>query len=219
MPRGPFFKKLLLVLSFSLTVASAVFLTILVHFFPVLPADVEISRKIQTEGGAIMLPAMKFVSIFGDPLIGGTAVILLFLLFFLFSYTREMRFILFMLPAEIISFIFKLLMHRPRPTSSLIKVFETVSGPGFPSGHVVHYVVFFGLLMAIVCSMEKAPFLTKTLVFFISSALIVAISVSRVYLGAHWATDAAEGYLLGFIMLSCILSLYFRDAIRTSLNE
>ena len=41
-----------------------------------------------------------------------------------------------------------------------------------------------------------------------SVVLILTISISRIYLGAHWATDVLGGYLFGFIYLGIILKFY-----------
>src|SRR5436305_13554401 len=40
----------------------------------------------------------------------------------------------------------KWIVARPRPTADLVEVYRQVAGASFPSGHVVHYVVFFGVI-------------------------------------------------------------------------
>jgi undecaprenyl-diphosphatase len=44
-----------------------------------------------------------------------------------------------------------------------------------------------------------------------SAFLILSVSISRIYLGAHWATDVMGGYLFGFIYLGIILKFYLKD--------
>jgi len=42
----------------------------------------------------------------------------------------------------------------------------------------------------------------------ICAALIVLIGRSRIFLGAHWASDVAGGYLIGMIWLFVLILAY-----------
>lgn len=44
------------------------------------------------------------------------------------------------------------------------------------------------------------------------SFLILTVSISRIYLGAHWAIDVIGGYLFGFAYLVIILRYYLKDS-------
>jgi undecaprenyl-diphosphatase len=82
---------------------------------------------------------------------------------------------------------------------------------GFPSGHVVHYVVFFGFILTVMIVNKKIPLFWRIFIGIFCTFLIFTISISRIYLGAHWATDVMGGYLYGFVYLGIILKFYLKD--------
>jgi undecaprenyl-diphosphatase len=72
----------------------------------------------------------------------------------------------------------------------------TESSYSFPSGHTVMATVFFGGLAAIVFHVTKKLF-PRVLAVLGAAAMIAAVAISRVYLGAHWASDTLAGMLTG----------------------
>ena len=53
----------------------------------------------------------------------------------------------------------KLLIHRPRPKATLVRVMQILNSYSFPSGHVMFYTVFFGFLIFIFYSRWKVSFI------------------------------------------------------------
>lgn len=82
--------------------------------------------------------------------------------------------------------IIKRLVAEPRPIGAI----ET--GFGFPSQHTASYVVFWGIIM--ITTKSK-------LLRIIGLLMILAIGISRVYLGEHWVIDVVGGYVIGFMVL------------------
>lgn len=190
-------------------------LAILVHYHSVFRLDIFLSRDIQSEGDTatrktLILNYLEFVSYFGKAFVTAVMVFVVAAVFWLYKYYRETIFVLCTPIAAGINFIVKLIVDRPRPNGSLVNVLDHELDPSFPSGHVNFYVVFFGFLIAAMFMTPKIPLWIRILVGFFSLAMIISISFSRIYLGAHWATDVLGGYLLGFILLSILLYFYLR---------
>ncbi|HEY3203518.1 MAG TPA: phosphatase PAP2 family protein [Thermoanaerobaculia bacterium] len=68
----------------------------------------------------------------------------------------------------------------------------------FPSGHAAMSTVFFGGLVAVVfhLSHRRSHRAAATAVAFV---LVSGVTVSRIYLGAHWATDTFAGVMVGLV--------------------
>ena len=113
--------------------------------------------------------------------------------------------------ASIGSFLMTTLMKwmfpRPRPTLWPTLVTETSSS--FPSTHALTATVMYGLIAYFLA--QRFPKLAPW-IYGGAGALIVAIGVSRLYLGVHWPSDVLAGWSLGFLwMVICIFSLRLQD--------
>jgi membrane-associated phospholipid phosphatase len=94
----------------------------------------------------------------------------------------------------------KLLADQPRPfqhDSRILRIVDADSG-GFPSGHTQSAVVVWGYLA---CRFQK-----KSL-WLLAGFLILAVPLSRIYLGAHFPTDLLGGYAVGALVLFIFLRL------------
>jgi undecaprenyl-diphosphatase len=105
------------------------------------------------------------------------------------------------------------LVGRPRPTPDLIHVLidaKDVEGfPSFPSGHAVHYTVFFGFLWFLTFTRVKPAALRWPLLGLLGG-LVLLVGLGRVYLGAHWCSDVIGGYLLGAAVLATGIGVHRR---------
>jgi membrane-associated phospholipid phosphatase len=95
-----------------------------------------------------------------------------------------------------LSSVLKIAFVRARPDRWGAIVTET--SYSFPSGHTVMATVFFGGLAAIVFHLTKRP-APRVLAVVGAATMVIAVAVSRVYLGAHWLTDTLAGMLTGGI--------------------
>lgn len=106
------------------------------------------------------------------------------------------------LSSLLLMFILKLIFHRDRPVGPLL---QAAKGFGFPSGHALMSVTFYGLLVLIVWHHVKQTWLKWTLSAFLT-LLILAIGLSRIYLRVHYASDVLAGFAVGLVWL--LLSLW-----------
>jgi membrane-associated phospholipid phosphatase len=100
--------------------------------------------------------------------------------------------------------VLKDLVDSPRPTADLVRVTEHAGGLGFPSGHVMGSVLFYGVVFVLVGELApRAGF--RRVVRGLALLIVVAIGFGRVYVGAHWPSDVVGGYLWGGLGLILIL--------------
>ena len=200
-----------LLIFYAFIVSSILGLIFFVHYYPTSPFDVYVTQEIQELKMGNFASLMKFISIFGDPVILPLSIIFTSLFFFVTYNRREAFFTLAVILPDLSNILIKILIHRPRPTLENAKILLKFTQSGFPSGHVVHYVVFFGFLLTVMCVNKKIPSFWRIFIGILSAFLILTISISRIYLGAHWATDVIGGYLFGFAYLGIILKFYLKD--------
>jgi undecaprenyl-diphosphatase len=95
----------------------------------------------------------------------------------------------------------KLWFQRERPSVPWALAHE--SSYSFPSGHSVTAVVFYGAIALLAYRRFKGrP--TTVLIIVAALFMILGIGLSRIYLGVHFPTDVAAGYLVGAIWLGVV---------------
>jgi len=96
-----------------------------------------------------------------------------------------------MIGTGVLQFVSKWAVDRPRPN---------LQEWGFPSGHVLSVVVFFGLMMYLLCLPARGR-IRRWLGGALCGGAVVCVAFSRVYLEAHWVSDVAGGFTLGLAYL------------------
>jgi membrane-associated phospholipid phosphatase len=99
------------------------------------------------------------------------------------------------------------LIHRPRPTSDLVRVAAEIQYGSFPSGHVLNITAFYGFL-AYLAAVSLKPAWARRVAVTVCCVLVVAIGYARVYSGEHWPTDVLAGYVLGAAWLWITVRLF-----------
>ncbi len=202
-------KNKLILTSFALAILF-VLLTYLVTSGATEAFDRNLLRAIASFQSPILDFFMIFVSSFGDGLFTVITFFALSLALLLKGYRRASYFSFLIWAGPLLSWILKFLIARPRPEGFLLEGYSLPTDFSFPSGHVIFYVVFFGLVALYAVYLPNLSSLGRKILFAISTFLIVLVGVSRVYLGVHWPTDVVGGYLLGFAILGVLTTAYLR---------
>ena len=172
------------------------------------PGEIRVSLWVQSWNPSWLDTAMKAISAPGSRIAGFPLSTLALLLLYLKGWQKESIFILAVtLVASGANFAVKELVARPRPPSDLVQTVGDFSGFSFPSGHVTHYMVFLGTLVAILL-WNMRPGATRILIFSSVAIALVGIGVSRVYLGAHLLGDVVGGYLFGAGVVAFAIAMW-----------
>lgn len=96
--------------------------------------------------------------------------------------------------AQLSNDLLKTFYDRDRP--ALVAHGSYVYSQSFPSGHSAMAAAVFLVLATVVASVEGRR-RTKALIYGVAITAVVAVGLSRVYLGVHWPTDVLGGWCLG----------------------
>ncbi len=149
---------------------------------------------------AVMLTITRL----GDP---NVVVIIVIVSLAILWWRRQQQeakiFVIACLGAFILNTGLKLVFSKVRPQLWPHLIPETSFS--FPSGHALGSLVLYGLLAYLLAT--NYPKAAK-LIYVFAAFLIIAIGISRLYLGVHWPTDILAGYGVGFLwMIMCITML------------
>src|SRR5579862_9006292 len=178
---------------------------------PYFDFDLDVSHWIQALPWPVGFDTLMRVESFaGDNLWSSTSVVLVVLIVLLAIRARRAAVVLLLVVLVGQGFILgvKEIISRPRPTKELVNVaIHAEEEYSFPSGHTVHYTLFFGFQWFLAWRMTGPRALRWTLLG-ILGAVVGVIGLCRVYLGAHWVTDVLAGYLLGGALLTTAICGY-----------
>lgn len=94
----------------------------------------------------------------------------------------------------LISSVLKLIYARTRP--DIVEHLVGIDSASFPSGHAMNSAVTFLTLAVLLARAEKSAAVRRYLVS-AAIALTLLVGFSRLYLGVHWPTDVAAGWIVG----------------------
>jgi undecaprenyl-diphosphatase len=144
---------------------------------------------------------MRFVTELGSP--GLFAAFAISVVFFLLKGWKRgaMWLILSVAGAAILELTLKHAFHRQRPLAFFGHEPHSYS---FPSGHSLFSFCFYGTLAGLINARVRSLWL-RILVGASAALLILAIGLSRIYLGVHYPSDVLAGYLTALMWVSSLV--------------
>lgn len=100
--------------------------------------------------------------------------------------------------ATLSNVVLKQVINRQRPVLEHLVTVNTLS---YPSGHSMAAMAFYGFLVYL-CLRYRMPQWLRICLVAILILLILSIGVSRIYLGVHFPTDVAAGFIGGLIWVA-----------------
>jgi undecaprenyl-diphosphatase len=135
---------------------------------------------------------MEIVTILGDNLGLVPLIVIASLVLWRVSRRWALALPVLMLGTGALQWLAKWSANRPRPD-------ETPWG--FPSGHVLSLVVFFGLMIYLVATASRRRRRWRALASLVCLVAVAAVAFSRLYLDRHWLSDVGGGFSIGLAYL------------------
>ncbi|MCX6679270.1 MAG: phosphatase PAP2 family protein [Methanothrix sp.] len=196
-------------LAFVLMLVPAITLSYLASVFTVLPFDLKSYHELQEEANPLFNILMQWVSYLGETAISMALTAIIVATFASRRQWLEAIFMLATTSSVLLTFALKEVIHRARPfplAENATGLIQKINQYSYPSGHVLFFVVFFGFF-AYLAWMHFAG-RVRMIVITICAALIILIGPSRIFLGAHWASDVIGSYIIGTIWLFVLILAY-----------
>lgn len=142
--------------------------------------------------------AMRFISFFGKHsfLIPANLLLIIFFIVLKNKWGAISTAVIALSSLGLMSSL-KNLIQRHRPANPLV---EGITNYGFPSGHAMMSVVFYGLLACWIAVLVRNKTIKSIVISFLL-LLVLLIGYSRIYLRVHYSTDVIAGFCIGICWL------------------
>jgi membrane-associated phospholipid phosphatase len=98
------------------------------------------------------------------------------------------------------------LIGRARPPlSDAVPPYE--HSPSFPSGHTLNATVVVGTIVYLLL-LRQSRVVARVWTIVVGTAFVLAVGVSRVFLGHHWLTDVLAAWALGLAWLALVVTAH-----------
>jgi membrane-associated phospholipid phosphatase len=172
---------------------------------PLIQSDLRIINLAQMFRTPVSNQVMLFITYLGSwQIVFLGAFFICLILFLRKRWYHLWTFIISVGGGEILVWIIKNLVERPRPP--LINALAPETSFSFPSGHSFVALSFYGLLFYYLFRIFKSKILKFISVFF-GATLILSIGISRIYLGVHWPSDVLASFAVGSAWLTTLITI------------
>ena len=103
----------------------------------------------------------------------------------------------------VLQVVLKYSFHRTRPTPYFGATLHSYS---CPSGHSLMSFCIYGVLAGLLSTRIRSTGV-RVLVWVLAAILVLAIGVSRIYLGVHYPSDVLAGYLTAMMWVSAMIAV------------
>ncbi len=182
-----------------------------VYEHPVTAIDVAITQEFQENLAPWLQTVMRVISYPGSSFLLPALIVLAGFAFWLLGLRLEaLVTVTLSIVSAVLNAGIKIIVHRPRPTDGPVEVLQGAAGNSFPSGHVMAYLAFWGLLFSFGIILFRGWRWWRVALLIVPAVFVVMVGPSRIYLGAHWASDVLGSYLIGGVLLGITLWIYLR---------
>jgi membrane-associated phospholipid phosphatase len=205
---------------FFAALAAFAVLALYAHLYAYFAWDLRATLALQRFDAPGFPALMRAASVFGNGANGWVLTALAMLLFFLRRRRTETFALLFSVGGgEAVNRLVKWAVGRPRPAAELVRVTGKWAHESFPSGHVTFYVCYFGFLFFAAFALLPRGSNLRRAALALAALPVLLIGLSRIYLGAHWASDVLGAYLLSGAWLALSVHLYRRWKARSTFHR
>lgn len=125
------------------------------------------------------------------------------------KYTLQTALVLIL--ASLSNMVLKRVINRSRPALEHLVTVNTLS---YPSGHAMSAMAFYGFLMFLSLRYTTVRWVRYGVVA-ILALVILSVGISRIYLGVHYPSDVAAGFIGGMIWIAfCAVLFSLIDLLR-----
>jgi undecaprenyl-diphosphatase len=211
--------KLVFTESFIISLVCAIgfgLIAVLVGQQHIVGFDNRLISLIQGQENATLTPFMKFFTDIGSGLpITIITIVIMVVLYAVLKFRWELLFFIgVVVGSALLNVVLKLVFHRARP---IVHRIVEANGYSFPSGHSMAAFTLYGVLCFLSWKHTRGAF-ARVMLIACGCIIIVAIGVSRIYLGVHYPSDVVGGYLASGTWLAVSIGLFQRFMERRNAN-
>jgi len=148
---------------------------------------------IALQGPGFLQPLMAAGYYIGDQVIAVLSILIGLYLLFKRQWKELAMLVIGLAGASSLFLFLSNLIGRPRPPT---QIWIVLSIPGFPSGHGITVVAFYGLMAYLLVPKIRSIF-WKGIVIAAALFLIAFVGFSRIFTAGHYLTDILAGYAVG----------------------
>ncbi len=165
--------------------------------------DLAVRSAVHHYASPAVTRAMFAITFMGNPGLALLAILVVAIFLYVRWYRATTWLLITLAGATVLDLSLKWAFHRTRPTPYFGALPHTYS---FPSGHSLYSFCFYGVLAGLLA--DRIQSLALRIVIWTAAALLIlAIGISRIYLGVHYPTDVLGGYLTATIWVATMITV------------